>query len=483
MLCKIVPHAANVFAAVNYNERKAKGIDVESEKQNDKDVEGIEEGMVLATRNVGEGRTLTEEFDELKMIRLKKGTGRKFKNFAFHMSVNPKWDTDKPLTDEKYVELIDRVMEGLGYADQPYRIYKHMDIERAHFHVVSIRTDKNARGISDSFEHLKLRSILRALKDEYGYELYYEDENNQVRKDAEENEESIKTIVEERTKRKEDKKKPEEKKAYVPSFDPKSETGTMDQIRNAVEDTFNWNFSTFEQWQALLQRRYNVLVVVQRKNEEEDTLVFFGTNKDGTARTPPLDETALGLNLRQRLSDKCSSSNMRNRKEQKKRIEELAVAAAEVSGSYKEFVQNMEKKGAYMYVSFNSEGQPFGLTYLDRRTKCAWKGSETATDLKWLMGIAQTKGWTISQDKYQIVASKHARMPSRKKTYNMSKQTDTPPIRTQSDAGRGPIRLPAIKAPHHQASTADVTRGRSRDDILDELERERERNKEKGVDN
>ncbi len=485
MLCKIQPHHGNVFAAVNYNERKANHLD--AEKQEDSELEGIEEGAVLATRNLPEGKTLSEEFDELQFIRLRQGTGRKMKNVSFHMSVNPKWDVDRPLSDEKYVELIDKIMDGLGFSQQPYRIYKHTDIDRAHYHVVSIRTDYSARAISDSFEHLKLRNILRELKDEYGYELYYEDEQEQDKAAAEE--ETIRPTTPETPVKSKDKKSKDEKntdkeiqkKPVVPSFDRKSSTSTSDQIRNAIEDTFNWNFSTFEQWQILLQRRYGIHTEIQKKNDEEDELVFFGLNNKIQACTPPLTETALGLHLSDRLREKTENAKMSEKKDLRKRIEDLALAAAKAAETYDDFIRLMERKGAYVTVSFSRDGKPFGLTYLDRRTKCGWKGSETGTNLKWLLDVAEEKGWTIKRDKYQKLIETTSRKPSRKETYNMKTKTDVPTVKTETPVS--PRRLPNILIPvHHKGSTADITRKGKEDDYFDENER-LDKKERGGVDN
>jgi hypothetical protein len=50
------------------------------------------------------------------------------KELSFHMSVNP--SSMERMSEEKVKELVSDIMEGLGYAKQPYAIYRHNDIDR-----------------------------------------------------------------------------------------------------------------------------------------------------------------------------------------------------------------------------------------------------------------------------------------------------------------------------------------------------------------
>lgn len=91
--------------------------------------------------------------------------------------------------------------------------------------------------------------------------------------------------------------KDEKKKEIVPAFSRKSDTPVIRQIENAHDDVVrNWSFTTFEQYQALLLRRYNVLAELERKGESDERLVFFGTNKKGEPITPQLYESDFGGN-------------------------------------------------------------------------------------------------------------------------------------------------------------------------------------------
>lgn len=424
MIAKIQPPNPNIFSAVAYNERKMDGAEGIRPYDEDPAIEGIEDGHVLATRNVPEGCTLVGEFDRLKELNRRLSKNAKIRNTAFHMSVNPS-ETDRELSEEEAVRFIDELMAGLGYKEQPYRIYKHTDIGRMHYHVVSCRTGQDGKKINDSFERMVLRNSLKSLAYKYGYTVIL----NESEKKAEE----LKTIRQEETtgkvklpspretgagrsagNDKEEKKKGNETgKPYVPSFDRKSEIPVSDQLKNAFEDCIKWRFSTFEQFQALMLRRYNVLAEIESGTEDKVTLC--GTSPSGVPVTPPIREAELGLQMLRLVKERAESSNMASRKEQKKRLETLARAAAEHASTYEEFRAVMEKKGVYTVLSWSADGKPFGVTWLDRATKCAWKGSETSADMKWLTSVAERKGWTLSKDRYQSTNLNRKSLPSRRK--------------------------------------------------------------------
>ena len=53
--------------------------------------------------------------------------------------------------------MAEEYMNGMGYGEQPYMVFKHTDIDRTHIHIVSVCVDENGRKISDRFE--KRRSM------------------------------------------------------------------------------------------------------------------------------------------------------------------------------------------------------------------------------------------------------------------------------------------------------------------------------------
>lgn len=474
MIVKIQDPNPNLRSAVEYNERKMDGVEGIRNHQ-DPELAGIENGHVLATRNVPEGRTLSEEFDRLTLLNLAmRKRGRQLKNVSFHMSVNPS-ETDKPLSEKETVNLIDEIMDGLGYKEQPYRIYKHTDIERTHYHVVSCRSGQDGKKVNSDFERLVLRKKLKELSSKYGFELVLsDDEKEEIRKaegktERPEEEPRLRPVEAKKTgKKKSEEDEKKDKKVSVPAFSRETREPVREQIKAIANEAMTWHFSSFEQIQALLLRRYNVLLEIERRGDGE-AAVFFGTDKSGKPITPPLDENEIYVNFLRQLTEKSGKEKMYNRRDQKKRLEQLSRAAAGVSDSFDSFCTLMAKKGVIVVVSWAKDGRPFGVTYLDRATKCAWKGSETMVDLHWLIKTAQEKGWKLDKDAWQKLIEKRISMPSRKASpTEETKVTAQPGQKGKSDNGEKSqnIYLPG----HHEESRARL--GGMDDDIEEDKPQE-----------
>lgn len=65
---------------------------------------------------------------------------------ALHVSLN--FDLADKISDEKLVEIATAYMEGIGFGNQPYLVYRHDDSGHPHIHIVSTNIEKDGRRIS-----------------------------------------------------------------------------------------------------------------------------------------------------------------------------------------------------------------------------------------------------------------------------------------------------------------------------------------------
>lgn len=87
---------------------------------------------------------------------------------GLHISVNPTVKDLVRLGDTGIKTEIGNLMEHLGYGNQPYLVYKHADLERLHFHIVSTRIDcDTGKKISDSYEKEKVQRFIKDLEQKY----------------------------------------------------------------------------------------------------------------------------------------------------------------------------------------------------------------------------------------------------------------------------------------------------------------------------
>ena len=98
------------------------------------------------------------------------GVDVRTKNFAFHMTVNPaEGEVADEMDEANVLDYIDDMMKELGYEKQPYVVYKHRDIKRQHYHVVSVRIQQNGKVIRDSYDKSRTFNVQYRLAKKYGF--------------------------------------------------------------------------------------------------------------------------------------------------------------------------------------------------------------------------------------------------------------------------------------------------------------------------
>lgn len=90
------------------------------------------------------------------------------KNKCLHISVNPSLSDLEKMDDEMIKKEIDNMMNHMGYGDQPYYVYKHQDLDRVHFHIVSTRIDRHTgKKINDSNEKHRVQKFVKEMNEKY----------------------------------------------------------------------------------------------------------------------------------------------------------------------------------------------------------------------------------------------------------------------------------------------------------------------------
>ncbi len=150
----IVIHQASTTAnAFFYNERKAK--------------EG--KATFYHSRNTPSANpfiySAQHRFQIFKRI---EDSNTRVKNKGLHISFNPTMNDMIRMGEKGIRTELDNLMKQLGYGNQPYLIYRHADIDRVHFHIVSTRIDKQSgKKIKDNFEKEKVQKFIKELEQTY----------------------------------------------------------------------------------------------------------------------------------------------------------------------------------------------------------------------------------------------------------------------------------------------------------------------------
>ncbi|MDQ2178562.1 relaxase/mobilization nuclease domain-containing protein [Marinifilum sp. D714] len=135
---------------------------------NEKKVEKGEASFFQAGNTRFQNPFLYSKSERLKEFLKVEKLNSRIKNKCLHISVNPSQTDCVMLNDEIFRKEIQNFMEEMGYGAQPYFVYKHQDLDRLHFHVVSSRIDrKSGKKINDSNERHRVQQFVKKLHEKY----------------------------------------------------------------------------------------------------------------------------------------------------------------------------------------------------------------------------------------------------------------------------------------------------------------------------
>ena len=264
------------------------------------------------------------------------------KKTVFHCSLNP--HPDEKLSDETLSQIAAEYMEALGYGRQPYIVFRHNDIPRAHIHIVSLRVDSDGRKINDRFERRHSKRITDALEAKFGL-------------------------------------LPSRKKEDVSAQPSAVEIGTGD-IKRQVAATVQYVLGRYAFQSVgemnLLLTRFRVTaeeVKTERKGRPFDGIVYAATDAEGHKICTPIKASEIGRQV--------SYAALRRHFEQSKSVvRERSVvirrAIADVmqtSPDRAEFIDRMRGHGIETVLRINAAGRLYGITFIDDANGIAVNGS------------------------------------------------------------------------------------------------------------
>ena len=329
MVIKIQRGAASCRTPVGYNERKV--------------ASGEAQVVGVSGMNGDSIATVIRTFDTYEN---NPAISARTRSLSFHMTINP--GPGERLSDESLMALTRDLMGGLGYSGQPYIVYRHQDTGREHFHVVSVRVDKDGKVISNSNERRILQRLMKELGPRYGFVTGKEQAS--VSKEV----------------------SPESR---IMRFDP--EKGShLEQIKNILEGCLGYCFTSERQLDTLLEH-FGVRLV--RCNHPEGMRIMAqGLDHVGIPSGRPICGNDLGMDLPVTIAERLDDGTreMRMKRQERNRVRGNALSYLGYSTSALHFERMMEKKGITPVFSRTGEGGIFGVTFLDHQGKCIFKCSD-----------------------------------------------------------------------------------------------------------
>ena len=136
------------------------------------------EAIVLDTNLSSE--SVVKQTKEFNIVRQQKPNLSKA---VYHVSLNLPYEDSNKLSDEKFANLARDYLEGMGFDQNNYIIYKHFDQDHSHIHIVANRVNFSGNVVSDSHDYKRSETLIRKLEQKYNLtELVRKEESNVLSK-------------------------------------------------------------------------------------------------------------------------------------------------------------------------------------------------------------------------------------------------------------------------------------------------------------
>lgn len=274
-------------------------------------------------------------------------------NPVIHISLNP--HPDDVLTDEQLSNIAREYMEKLGYGKQPYIIYKHEDIDRAHIHIVSVRVEENGKKINDSFEKKRSDNIRRELEQKY----------NLIPAELQSNRQS----------------QMQKQSDSLPLKPVNIKEGNVKrQISNIAKSLMkDYRFQSIPEYRALLNL-YGVSVEEvngEVRGKTYNGLVYSALDKHGEKTGNPIKASLIGKAVGYEALQKRMDISKKSMKEKPPYSRTKAVVSSYLKNnpSRKQFEKELAKNGISVVFRENEDKRIYGATFIDHQEKVVFNGS------------------------------------------------------------------------------------------------------------
>lgn len=264
----------------------------------------------------------------------------KTKKPVLHISLNP--HPDDRLTEQQYEILAREYLENLGFGEQPYIIYKHMDIDRHHIHIVTVNVNEQGKRLNQDFLFRRSKKITTELEEKYNL---HRAQREKITPDM-----PIKKVD--------------------PSGDIKR------QVANTVKMVgMRYKFQTMGEYNAVLSL-YNIRCEQtdgRVNGREYHGLVYFATDDEGKVIANPFKASRLGKFASrtavegrfERAKNKIDVSQTRNR------VADVLDRATDKD----DFTAKLKDCGIDVVFRYTDEGRIYGVTFIDHNTMTVLNGS------------------------------------------------------------------------------------------------------------
>ncbi|KFC17818.1 conjugal transfer protein MobB [Epilithonimonas lactis] len=331
MIAKI-GKGSNMYGAILYNQQKVDN----------------ENGAVLLLNKIPDtidGRHSTQYFH--KCFEPYLSTNIKTEKTVRHISLNP--DPADKVSDEQFTDMAQEYMERMGYGNQPYIVFKHMDIDRTHIHIVSTCVGIDGKKISDDYDHHRSMAICRDLETKYNLNKATERKQKQADKIF----------------------KPVNHK----NRDIKSQIASV--VRHLPK---YYSYSTMGSYNALLSL-FNITaeeVKGERNGQTVNGLVYVALDENGNKTSNPFKASLFGKDAGVTQLQKHFEQSKEKMKNNPARsvVKNKVELAIHTTSNETDFKKELVEQGINTIVRKNDDRRIYGMTFIDHESRSVWNASQ-----------------------------------------------------------------------------------------------------------
>ena len=300
-----------------------------------------EHGRVLDTNKIyndGSGKiNIHRVFEDFKRW-MPQAT--KAEKTMMHISLNP--HPDDRLSEAQYIQIAHEYMEKMGFAEMPYVIVKHEDIDRHHIHIVALRVSPDGSAIDSRNNYYRSKEITREIERKYGL---HTAERQKITPDM-----------------------------PIRKIDPNGDIKR--QVANTVKMVgMRYKFQTLGEYNAILSL-YNIRCEEadgRVNGREYHGLVYFATDDDGKTIASPFKASRLG-----KFAGRDAIDQRYERSKERIEIKPLKKKLSRImsqSTGKEDFIARLKAENIDLVLRYTDEGRIYGATYIDHDSKTVLNGS------------------------------------------------------------------------------------------------------------
>ncbi len=288
-------------------------------------------------------------YDKLNWLQERNELNSRATTKTLHVSLN--FDPSETLSNERLTEIANDYMQRMGFADQPYLVYRHEDAGHPHVHILAtlIRED-GSRIDTHNIARDRSEPVRKAIEEKYNL---VRAENKKLM-----NEVSHPPLI---------------KAVYGKSDTKRTISNVLKQVLNV------YNYTSLAELNAVLK---GFGVVADRGNKDSFTyrkggLLYRLLDRDGAPAGVPIKASTI--------AGKPTLTCLEKRFEENKSDRELPRLSLQVTldkilithpPTLNALTAALERENITTVLRQNAEGRIYGITFVDHRNRSVFNGSE-----------------------------------------------------------------------------------------------------------